>query len=110
MLRFVTFTRSVETVDLSPPTERRTDFAIRPMTNRPPHLHLRTIALRDTPTIRRSVMTRKADVHKCEACGCIISVLKGGDGDLTCCGKKMREVTPDEAKKLSFGLARPGAP
>ena len=55
-------------------------------------------------------MTRRADVHKCQECGCIVSVLKGGDGDLICCGKKMREVTPDEAKKLSFGLARPGAP
>lgn len=55
-------------------------------------------------------MTRKAGVHKCTECGCIVSVLKGGDGDLNCCGKKMREVTPDEAKKLSFGLARPGAP
>lgn len=63
-----------------------------------------------THNIRRSVMTRKAGVHKCAACGCIVSVLKGGDGDLTCCGEKMREVTPDEAKKLSFGLSRPGAP
>jgi desulfoferrodoxin-like iron-binding protein len=58
----------------------------------------------------RFVMTEKADVYKCDACGCIVNVLKGGEGDLNCCDKKMREVTPDEAKKLSFGLARPGAP
>jgi len=55
-------------------------------------------------------MTKKADVHKCPDCGCIVSVMKGGEGDLTCCNKKMVVVTPDEAKKLSFGLARPGAP
>jgi len=55
-------------------------------------------------------MTQKADVHKCTECGCIVSVLKGGDGDLTCCGKKMKIVTPDEAKKLSYDLSRPGAP
>jgi desulfoferrodoxin-like iron-binding protein len=55
-------------------------------------------------------MTRKADVHKCPHCGCIVSVLKGGEGHLKCCDKAMVEVTPDEAKKLSYGLARPGAP
>ena len=55
-------------------------------------------------------MTAKADVYKCEACGCIVNVMKGGKGDLSCCDKQLREVTPDEAKKLSFDLARPGAP
>lgn len=55
-------------------------------------------------------MTEKADVHKCQDCGCIVTVMKGGTGNLSCCGKKMLVVTPDEAKKLSFGMARPGAP
>lgn len=55
-------------------------------------------------------MSKKADVHKCQDCGCIVTVLKEGKGDLNCCGKAMLVVTPDEAKKLSFDLARPGAP
>ena len=55
-------------------------------------------------------MTEKADVFKCRECGCIVTVLKGGKGSLDCCGKPMMVVTPDEAKKLSFDLALPGAP
>lgn len=55
-------------------------------------------------------MIKKADVHKCQDCGCIVTVLKGGEGKLDCCGKKMLVVTPKEAKKLSFGMVRPGAP
>jgi desulfoferrodoxin-like iron-binding protein len=55
-------------------------------------------------------MSKKADVHKCQDCGCIVTVLKEGKGNLDCCGKKMLVVTPTEAKKLSFGMARPGAP
>ena len=54
--------------------------------------------------------TQESAVYKCDQCGCIVSVLKGGDGDLVCCGQNMREVTPDEAKKLSHDLSRPGAP
>jgi desulfoferrodoxin-like iron-binding protein len=55
-------------------------------------------------------MSKKADVFKCLECGCIVNVMKDGKGNLDCCGKPMLVVTPDEAKKLSFGLARPGAP
>ena len=55
-------------------------------------------------------MTKKSEVHKCEKCGCLVAVIKGGDGELTCCGTPMVEVTPDDAKKLIHGLARPGAP
>jgi desulfoferrodoxin-like iron-binding protein len=55
-------------------------------------------------------MTHKSAVHKCKKCGCIVSVLKGGDGNLDCCGEPMLVVTPDEAKKLTHGMGRPGAP
>jgi desulfoferrodoxin-like iron-binding protein len=55
-------------------------------------------------------MTKKSDVYKCKGCGCIATILAGGKGELTCCGEKMVEVTPDEAKKLVHGLSRPGAP
>jgi desulfoferrodoxin-like iron-binding protein len=101
----------IRTAPLFPPTDQRHFPNCRYVTEMTPVQRLRAYASRDKPyPLRRSVMTRKSDVHKCEQCGCIVSVLKGGDGDLTCCGKQMREVTPDEAKKLSFGLARPGAP
>ena len=55
-------------------------------------------------------MTRKSDVYKCDECGCIVTVLKDGQGDLNCCEQKMMEVTPDEAKRLTHDMARPGAP
>lgn len=55
-------------------------------------------------------MTDKSDVFKCEACGNIIAVIQSGDGELNCCTEKMVNVTPDEAKRLTYDLARPGAP
>ncbi|MGD8251454.1 MAG: desulfoferrodoxin FeS4 iron-binding domain-containing protein [Desulfobacterales bacterium] len=55
-------------------------------------------------------MTQKRQVFKCLTCGMVVAVLKGGDGELVCCGQSMDEVTPDEAKKLTFDLQRPGAP
>jgi desulfoferrodoxin-like iron-binding protein len=55
-------------------------------------------------------MTKKSDVHKCRQCGCIVAVVAGGKGDLSCCGQRMEEVTPDKAKKLIHGLSRPGSP
>jgi len=71
----------------------------------------RKAVLRTTPRPQReAIMTEKADVFKCRECGCIVTVLKGGKGSLDCCGKPMIVVTPDEAKKLSFDLSRPGAP
>jgi hypothetical protein len=33
-----------------------------------------------------------------------------GKGDLHCCGQKMIDVTPSEAKRFTFGVARPGSP
>ena len=55
---------------------------------------------------------QKSDVHKCENCEAIVSVLKAGEGELSCCGEKMINVTPEEAKRLSqsHGMARPGTP
>ena len=54
-------------------------------------------------------MTKKSDVHKCGKCGCIVAVLQGGEGNLDCCGQQMKEVTPDEARRLTHQMARPGA-
>jgi desulfoferrodoxin-like iron-binding protein len=55
-------------------------------------------------------VTEKRQVFKCGKCGAIVAVLQGGKGTLTCCEAEMREVTPDDARKLSFDLQRPGAP
>lgn len=55
-------------------------------------------------------MTTQSDVHKCSNCGCIVAVITGGEGKLSCCGRLMQEVTPDKAKKLIHGMSRPGAP
>lgn len=55
---------------------------------------------------------QNSTVHKCKECETIVSVLKAGKGELTCCGKKMVNVTPEEAKRLfqTHGMTRPGAP
>lgn len=55
-------------------------------------------------------MTKKSDVHKCGKCGCIVAVLQGGEGNLDCCGQQMKEVTPDEARRLTHQMVRPGVP
>jgi desulfoferrodoxin-like iron-binding protein len=55
-------------------------------------------------------MTQKSTVHKCRNCGCIVAVIYGGEGNLSCCGRLMEAVTPSEAKKLVYGMSRPGAP
>jgi superoxide reductase len=47
-------------------------------------------------------MAQKLEIYKCMACGNIIQVLHGGDGELVCCGepmKKMTENTVDAAKE-----------
>jgi superoxide reductase len=56
------------------------------------------------------MMAKKGQVFKCDKCGNIAAILQGGAGELVCCGETMREVTPNEAKSLSFDLSRPGAP
>ena len=55
-------------------------------------------------------MTEKREVFKCDKCKTIVAVLEGGDGELVCCGEKMINVSPDEAKSLIFDMQRPGGP
>jgi superoxide reductase len=55
-------------------------------------------------------MPERSDVYKCTACGSIVAVLKGGEGELKCCEKPMVDVTPDEAKRIIYDWWRPGAP
>jgi superoxide reductase len=47
-------------------------------------------------------MAERYEVYKCEACGNIVEVLHGGQGELVCCGSpmvKMTENTVDAAKE-----------
>ncbi len=47
-------------------------------------------------------MAEKMQIFKCEACGNIIEVLHGGEGELVCCGEPMKwfeENTVDAAKE-----------
>ena len=47
-------------------------------------------------------MAAKRQVYKCEACGNVIEVLHGGEGDLVCCGSEMKlleEKSADEGKE-----------
>jgi desulfoferrodoxin-like iron-binding protein len=56
----------------------------------------------------------KSQVYKCSQCNVLVAVLSKGDGEgeLSCCGQKMINVTPDEAKLISkqYGMAVPGTP
>jgi desulfoferrodoxin-like iron-binding protein len=65
---------------------------------------------RQTPNRKEDIMSKKADVFKCESCEMIVTVLKEGKGQLNCCEKTMAKVTPDEAKRFTFDMQRPGAP
>ena len=47
-------------------------------------------------------MAERLEVYKCEACGNIVEVVNGGEGELVCCGdpmKLMTENTVDAAKE-----------
>jgi len=47
-------------------------------------------------------MAKRLEVYKCKACGNMVEVLHGGDGDLVCCGSPMElmtENTVDAAKE-----------
>ena len=47
-------------------------------------------------------MAKKLEIYKCLACGNIVEVIEGGDGELVCCGKPMKlftENTTDAAKE-----------
>ena len=47
-------------------------------------------------------MAKRLEIYKCDACGNIVEVVEGGDGELVCCGepmKRMTENTVDAAKE-----------
>jgi len=47
-------------------------------------------------------MAAKLEIYKCMACGNIVEVLHGGDGELVCCGEPMKKLvakTADEGKE-----------
>ncbi len=47
-------------------------------------------------------MAEKKQIYKCDACGNIVEVLHGGQGDLVCCGENMKlfeEKSSDEGKE-----------
>lgn len=47
-------------------------------------------------------MAEKLEIYKCEACGNIVEILHGGEGELVCCDqpmKKFTENTVDAAKE-----------
>ena len=54
-------------------------------------------------------MAIKGEVYKCEACGNVVTVIQGGDGNLVCCGEDMQLVSESEAKDFLAGLPKIGA-
>jgi superoxide reductase len=52
----------------------------------------------------------KEEIYKCEACGNVVLVLEGGDGDLVCCGENMTLLTSDVAKAFSERMGKPVSP
>ena len=47
-------------------------------------------------------MAKRLEIYKCEACGNIVEILHGGEGELVCCGEPMKlmvENTVDAAKE-----------
>jgi len=47
-------------------------------------------------------MAKKLEIYKCMACGNIVEVVHGGDGELVCCGQPMKNLiakTADEGKE-----------
>jgi superoxide reductase len=47
-------------------------------------------------------MAKQSEIYKCEACGNVIEVLHGGEGELVCCGEPMKlqnAGTVDAAKE-----------
>ena len=52
----------------------------------------------------------KNEIYKCEACGNIVMVLEGGEGDLVCCSENMKLLSSDEAKAFAHRMPKPGSP
>lgn len=47
-------------------------------------------------------VTERLQIYKCQSCGTLLEVLRGGDGPLLCCGQPMtmlRENTVDASKE-----------
>ena len=47
-------------------------------------------------------MAAKLEIYKCDACGNIVEVVNGGDGELVCCGSPMAKMdakTADQGKE-----------
>ena len=42
-------------------------------------------------------MAAKLEIYKCQACGNIVEILSGGDGELVCCGQPMAKLTEQTA-------------
>ena len=42
-------------------------------------------------------MAAELEVYRCEACGNIVEVLHGGDGELVCCDQPMAKLTEKTA-------------
>ncbi len=41
----------------------------------------------------RLLMAKKGYIYECEICGNVVETLRGGPGELVCCGKPMKEYT-----------------
>lgn len=57
-------------------------------------------------------MAQRLEVYKCEACGNIVEVVHGGEGELVCCGQPMvlqKENTVDAAKEKHVPVVEKGA-
>lgn len=52
----------------------------------------------------------KDEIYKCDTCGNVAYMLKGGDGDLVCCGENMRPLDKEEAKEFTDSMPKPGSP
>lgn len=42
-------------------------------------------------------MAKRLEIYKCMACGNIVEVLDGGDGELVCCGTPMKRLAASTA-------------
>ena len=42
-------------------------------------------------------MAAKLDIYECKTCGNIVEVLRGGDGELVCCGQPMEKLVAKTA-------------
>jgi len=56
-------------------------------------------------------MAEKGQVYKCDKCDNVVEVLRGGEGELVCCGEAMNLLSDDEASVfLTPPGMKPGSP